>query len=1102
MLAVRWMKSVSRSVFLGSSLLIGALPTSGSAEVEVLNYTQEEMPARPTPDWVRMVDQGDQNAELRGLHTPAGVRVDIVAREPQLIDPVGMSFAEDGSLFVLEWREATEQVDVTYDVQYQDGTSAKVNRKTKNARDQLKRLSDRDGDGIFETAQLLMDDLEYPSTVLKHDGWYYFPSVGHVIRRRQAEEGGPILEEQEILRGMCGYHHHQVSGLTVSPDGWLYTTTGDDDNRAEGSDGSRATVLRTGAIFRSRPDGSKLAEFARGFRNPYRSIVFDEHLNWFHVDNDQEDGSKFQGVRLMHLLEGADFGWRLLMGAKCCRTDFARGAVFGERPGMMPSMLKVGRGAPAGLLLYQQPQFPDFFRGLLIYPDCYRKLVRAYEVESTGTSFAVTRQFTLMQWDDDYFRPIQAVAGPDGAIYILDWHTNSGGAGRSWGDGKFGRLYRLSWSGTEGHPARPLGSLKAWAQLNERTDDQLFAMLNDADFELRVRAQQLLVKRNAPVSRWLEIIQDITQPATVRALAISAASQSYSPAAHRACVQRLAQDPDADMRRLCAESIGHHVSADLVDRETIDTLLRATHDDQASSVRRAAGLAAGQAASLLTQDATLRNEVEQQLLDRLLASDGLDVWLHDGLLRGLERCGATGVARLVSLTTDIQSSESQRERAVTLFEALRERPAVVGLDAVLTTEPILLNDDQLSRLIKTYRQIQVDPPIEATGVQAWLDAHPSASPQLRVTALETLGMVGGGNKERVEQLATELLSNPDDAIRAASIRAIRDLRLVTLAPRLVASLAEAYRTVEERRQIVDTLGALRVEGWPFLDRSDPGVELVQDDLQSLLTNPAAESVHTEILLLLAQLDPGRAVAAAGPLLQSTDPRTQAVAIDVLGVQRTEAEAIARRFIAGKLPAAVLPHVAAALQKHVARDTTGELAPLMNQLFQNGLQLSLEPNEVKRIEELVATSGNAEHGKQLFLDQEKSQCAKCHRLEGVGGQVGPDLSKIWETHSVAKLLESIVTPSREIKEGYAAWTVETASGQVYSGLKLTDNSREVVLRDTSGRDVRIAKPEIETLEASQKSLMPEGTIAPLTFTELIDLLAFLKSAEQQQSLRAP
>ena len=68
--------------------------------------------------------------------------------------------------------------------------------------------------------------------------------------------------------------------MTIGNDGWLYLTSGDDDNVVEGSDGSRATVLRTGAVFRCRPDGSKVEAFAMGFRNPYRDVAFDTAMQY------------------------------------------------------------------------------------------------------------------------------------------------------------------------------------------------------------------------------------------------------------------------------------------------------------------------------------------------------------------------------------------------------------------------------------------------------------------------------------------------------------------------------------------------------------------------------------------------------------------------------------------------------------------------------------------------------------------------------------------------------------------------------------------------------------------------------------------------------
>ena len=197
----------------------------------------------------------------------------------------------------------------------------------------------------------------------------------------RASPAAPYDVKEVIAQGFCGFHHHQVSGLTIGNDGWLYITAGDDDNYVEGSDGSRATVLRTGAVFRCRPDGSKMHASRIGFRNPYRDVAFDAAFNMFHADNDNEDGSKFTGCRLMHVAEGSDFGWRLRSGRRCCVPDHVRGAVFGELPGKVPPLLKTGRGAPAGLLIYNDTRFPEHYRGLLFYPDVFRKLIRAYKVE-------------------------------------------------------------------------------------------------------------------------------------------------------------------------------------------------------------------------------------------------------------------------------------------------------------------------------------------------------------------------------------------------------------------------------------------------------------------------------------------------------------------------------------------------------------------------------------------------------------------------------------------------------------------------------------------------------------------------------------------------
>ena len=162
--------------------------------------------------------------------------------------------------------------------------------------------------------------------------------------------------------------------------------------------------------------------YSIGYRNPYRDVAFDQHFNMFHADNDNEDGSKWTGCRLMHIPQGTDYGWRLRPGTECCIPDFIRSAVLGEQPGKLAPMHKTGRGSPAGLLIYNDTYFPPEYRGLLYYPDVFRKVIRAYQVEADSATFEVSAaEFEFLRSNDPLFRPCQMVTGPDGAMYICDW---------------------------------------------------------------------------------------------------------------------------------------------------------------------------------------------------------------------------------------------------------------------------------------------------------------------------------------------------------------------------------------------------------------------------------------------------------------------------------------------------------------------------------------------------------------------------------------------------------------------------------------------------------------------------------------------------------
>ena len=138
---------------------------------------------------------------------------------------------------------------------------------------------------------------------------------------------------------------------------------------------------------------------------------------------------------------------------------------------------------------------------------------------------------------------------------------------------------------------------------------------------------------------------------------------------------------------------------------------------------------------------------------------------------------------------------------------------------------------------------------------------------------------------------------------------------------------------------------------------------------------------------------------------------------------------------------------------------------------------------------------------MFLNNKAVACITCHKLEGVGGNIGPDLTRVWETHSLEKSIESMLEPSKEIKEGYQTFVATTKAGKTATGLRVAQNAEGVVLRDATGKEVMIPANDLEELQPTKKSLMPDDVVKHLSYREFLDLVAFLRDRRTQESLRA-
>ena len=139
--------------------------------------------------------------------------------------------------------------------------------------------------------------------------------------------------------------------------------------------------------------------------------------------------------------------------------------------------------------------------------------------------------------------------------------------------------------------------------------------------------------------------------------------------------------------------------------------------------------------------------------------------------------------------------------------------------------------------------------------------------------------------------------------------------------------------------------------------------------------------------------------------------------------------------------------------------------------------------------ILALTGDALKGRELFV-AEKSQCLKCHKLDGQGKEVGPDLSAIAKTRSREHLLESLLEPSRRVEPQYQSYLVTTHDGRAFTALVTRKDAAAVVLKDAENRETTLVPADIDTLRPARESLMPAGLLSDFTPQQAADLLAFL------------
>ncbi len=369
------------------------------------------------------------DAELKTLKTAPGFEVSLFASEPLITNPAAIDVDTRGRVWVAE-------------IQWYRGGA-----KTPPA-DKIKVLEDTDGDGRADKVTVFAEGLFAPMSICvagdrvyvatSPDLWVYEDKDGDL-----KADGPP----KKLLTGFGGHNHdHGAHSLVLGPDHKWWMSHGDTGFDVTGTDGSNAK-FKWGGVLRGELDGSKLETVAVNFRNPYEVCV--SSFGEAYLSDNDNDGN--ESVRICWIMDGGNYGWfggppfgkQELAERLSPDTPFRAHWHFrGHIPGYVPATLVTGFGSPTGICFYEGDAFGPKYKNVPLHTDAGPRECRAYPHELSGFGMRASSELFLSNQGDNYFRPDDVSAAPDGRLYVSDWY-DGGVGGHGYNNPEQGRIFLL-----------------------------------------------------------------------------------------------------------------------------------------------------------------------------------------------------------------------------------------------------------------------------------------------------------------------------------------------------------------------------------------------------------------------------------------------------------------------------------------------------------------------------------------------------------------------------------------------------------------------------------------------------------------------------------
>ncbi len=1009
-------------------------------EAKVPNYPPSEKWGTIAEPINKMQKPMDPAESVKHYQHPADFEMKLFASEPHFGGkPIAMNWDERGRLWVC--------VTVDYPNEMQPKGQG---------RDKIVICEDTDGDGVADKYTTFADKLSIPTSITFAYGGVIVHQAPDTLFLRDSTGGDKADERYALFTGWGTQDTHAgPSNLRYGLDGWYYGMVG--YSGFNGTVADEANKFGQGFYrFKAEQDAktkkvsvSKL-EFLRGTNNNSWGVGFSEEGLLF--------GSTANGCASVFLAVPNRYYEKVRGWSSSVLPNIAFSNTY------HPITDKVrqvdwhnGFTSAAGHALYTGRNYPkEYWNRTAFVSDPTGHLTATMVLQPYGSDFQARYGWNLVAGTDEWNAPIAAEVGPDGNMWVIDWYAFivqhnptpvgfKNGKGNAFEtelrDKKHGRIYRLVAKKTS-----PVPNLK------DATAKQLVETLKNPTMLWRLHAQRLLVERQdkSEVAELVKLVKDKSVDEiglNVGAIhGVQLISQLGLADAEFATLRdAILTHPSSGVRRnavLC-------VPPDRL-MNALSLLGAGINSGNIAAEPRWSGFMETDPQTVLACLLALSNAKPSKEMGTFLRRFSInenelrDRWIQDAYVSA----AATHDAAYLTAACEGGVDDRLLKAIAIVAEHFARRTPVTEQDDLILAMPNAkpaIAEAIVTAMAKGWpkgKTVKLSPEAEKAFTALFAKLSPASKGSL-VKLANAMGSTALDKftaeiaKALTEAIANEKLS---DEQRVAAAK-----QLVEFRPSDEPTLSAVLEIITPRSSPALAAGLLDALGQSTAPEATAGI------IKQYPTWPPSLRVAAlRVLLARAQ--------SAGQLLAAAEAGT--ISLNDLALDQKQAlaehpdKALAKRAKSVLAKGGGLPN--ADRQKVI-----DELAPLLKKTF------------------------DATAGKLMFT----KHCAACHTHSGEGGKVGPDLTGM-AVHPKEELLVHILDPSRSVEGNYRAYTVRTADGKVLTGMLASETKTSVELIDSQAKKFTLLREDIDSLTASNKSVMPEGFEKQMTPDEFGNLLEFM------------